>query len=107
MNGWSAMKYFLVLLGSLQVADGFLTQFLVSGGVVKEGNSLVEPLVIEGNFLFLKLTGAIFSVLVMYFTYRLFPRLALTATSGMVVFYGAVALWNVAVLFNSWLAACV
>ncbi len=100
------MKYFLALLGSLQVVDGMLTQFLVENGVVKEGNPLVEPLVLGGNFLPLKVVGAIFSVVVIYFIHRLFPRLALTAASGMVAFYGAVAFWNVLVLLGGWLADC-
>ncbi len=92
------MKYFLGLLGGLQVADGLLTQFLVGGGIVKEGNPLMEPLVLGGSFLPLKVAGAIFSVAVIYFTYRLFPRLALGAASGMVAFYSAVAFWNILVL---------
>lgn len=100
------MKYFLALLGSLQVMDGMLTQFLVENGVVKEGNPLVEPLVLGGNFLLLKVVGAIFSVVVIYFIHRLFPRLALTAASGMVAFYGAVAFWNALVLLGGWLADC-
>ncbi len=100
------MKYFLALLGSLQIADGLLTQFLVGSGVVKEGNPLVEPLVLGGDFLLLKVAGAIFSVAAIYFIYRLFPRLALTAASGIVAFYGALAFWNVLVLLGGWLATC-
>jgi len=97
------MKYFLVLLGGLQIADGLLTQLLVGNGVVSEGNPLVEPLVLGGNFLFLKVAGAIFSVVVIHFIYRVFPRLALTAATGMVAFYGAVAFWNILVLLSWWL----
>ncbi len=58
----------------------------------------MEPLVLGGGFLLLKVAGAVFSVVVIYFTYRLFPRLALAAASGMVAFYGAVAFWNILVL---------
>lgn len=61
---------------------------------MKEGNPLVEPLVLGGDFLLLKVAGAIF------------PRLALTAASGMVAFYGAVAFWNALVLLGGWLADC-
>lgn len=83
-----------------------LTQFLVENGVVKEGNPLVEPLVLGSNFLLLKIVGAVFSVAVIYFIHRLFPRLALTAASGMIAFYGAVALWNLLVFLGGWLATC-
>jgi hypothetical protein len=98
LSGETVMGLFLCLLGGLQILDGILTQFIVGYGLVGESNPLVIALIKDGNFLWLKILGAVLSVVIMYLIHRRFPRLALVAISSMVAFYGAVAFWNMLVL---------
>lgn len=100
-NKQRIMRYFLCLLGGLQILDGVLTQFLVGRGVVQESNPLVVSLISAGNFLWVKVLGAVLSIVIMCLVYHRFPRLALTAASSIVAFYGAVAFWNVLVLVGN------
>ena len=93
------MKYLLGLLASFVVADGLLTYFLVGGGLAREGNPFLAPIVGETNFLVLKVVGAILCVLILWDIYRRFPKLALISTSCFVAAYGAIVLWNLSIFF--------
>ena len=92
------MKYIIVLLSGLEISDGILTQLFVNNGLVQEANPIMEPLVAAGDFLFLKIFGAIFSVLVLWCLYKRFPSIAISTASSIVVFYGAVLAWNLSIL---------
>ncbi len=95
------MPYLFILLGGFEISDGIITHFLVRNGLVQEGNPLMEPIVREGNFLLLKIIGVLLCVLILWVVYKRFPRVALTATSSVVVFYGLVMAWNLSMLLNS------
>lgn len=95
------MKYLFILLIGFEVWDGIITQFLVRNGLVKEGNPLLEPIIMEGNFLLLKIIGVLFSVLILWGLYQRFPRLVLPATSSIVMFYGIVTAWNLNIFFSA------
>jgi len=88
------MRYLLGLLVIFVVLDGFLTQGLVNGGLAREGNPLLQPLVGEAGFIVLKVVGALLCAFILWDIYRHFPRVAIIATSCFVVAYGAIVLWN-------------
>lgn len=88
------MKYLLGLLVIFVVLDGLLTQGLVNGGLAREGNPLLRPLVGEAGFIVLKVVGALLCAFILWDIYRRFPRVAIIATSCFVVAYGAIVLWN-------------
>ncbi len=88
------MKYLLALLVIFVVLDGLLTQGLVNGGLAREGNPLLRPLVGEAGFIVLKVVGALLCAFILWDIYRRFPRVAIIATSCFVVAYGAIVLWN-------------
>jgi len=44
------MKYLLGLLILFEISDGVLTHFLIGGGLAREGNPLLLPMVGETNF---------------------------------------------------------
>ena len=95
------MKYLitlLLLLCGLETLDGVLTQGAVTNGLVQEANPLMAHIVHEGNFLLLKIAGALLCAMILWNLYQRFPKLALSATSGIVVFYGMVMVWNFYVL---------
>lgn len=95
------MKGLLILLGGLEISDGIITQFAVGNGLAQEGNPLMASIAMEGNFLSLKIIGALFSVLILWGISKRFPVVVLRATSSIVIFYGAVMTWNLNMLFRA------
>lgn len=100
-DGGNTMKCMLALMGGLGIWDGMITHFLVGNGLVREGNPLIAPIVGESNFLLLKIIGAIISALLLWHIYKRFPILALATTSSVVIFYGAVMIWNLMIFTGS------
>ena len=89
------MKYLLSFLVVFVVLDGVLTQFLINGGGnVREGNPLLQPLVGDVGFIFLKVAGALLCAYILWDIYKRFPKVAIIATWIAVVGYGAIVLWN-------------
>ncbi len=88
------MKYLLGLLVLFVVSDGVLTRFLIDGGLAREGNPLLQPLVGESGFIVLKAVGALLCAFILWDIYRRFPKVAIIATWCFVVVYGAIVLWN-------------
>lgn len=95
------MKYLLIFLSVLQISDGVITHFAVRNGLVQEGNHLIESMVREGNFMLPKVIGVLLSVFILWGIYKFFPKIALTATASIVVFYGIVMAWNLSRLFRA------
>jgi len=94
------MKRLLILLAGFEIADGIITHLLVRGGFVQEGNPLMAVVVREGNFLMLKVIGALLCVWILWLLYRRFRRVAMITTSSIVLFYGAVMIWNLGIFFS-------
>ncbi len=92
------MKYLLSILVVFVVLDGFLTRFLIDGGLAREGNPLLQRLVGENGFLILKVVGALLCAFILLDIYRHFPRVAIVVTWCCVIFYGGVVLWNTSLL---------
>jgi len=88
------MKYLLTLLCGFEIFDGIITQLLVSNGPFVEVNPLMAPVIGDGNFLLLKISGVVLCALILLKLYRHFPRVSLLTTSSIVTFYGAVIGWN-------------
>ena len=88
------MKYLLGFLVLFVIGDGLLTHFLITDGIAREGNPLLQPIVGETGFIVLKIVGALLCALILWDIYRRYPRVALISTSCFVVCYGAIVLWN-------------
>ena len=95
------MKYLLILMSGFEISDGIITHFLVRNSLVQEANLLVEPIVREGNFLLLKVTGVLLCVLILWRMYKYIPRVIVIITSSIVMFYGAVMAWNLSIFFTA------
>jgi len=91
----------LALVTIFQLWDGIMTHVLVKNGVVGEYNTLVYGLIINGQFLLIKIISPIIISLVLFSIYRYFPRLVLTTATIITGFYSAVLLWNFYVLFQT------
>lgn len=92
------MKYLLGLLILFEIADGVITHFLITGGLAREGNPLLVPIVGESTFLILKVVGVLLAAVILWDIHKRWRRTALVATWVFVVFYGGVAIWNLSLL---------
>ena len=88
--GRNGMKWLLALLVVFVVLDGVLTHFLVDGGLAREGNPFLEPLVGEAGFITLKVVGSLLCSFILWDIYRRYPKLATTATRLAVMAYGVI-----------------
>ncbi len=93
------MKYLLVFLVVFEISDGLLTHFLIRGGLAREGNPLLQPMVGEVNFLILKVVGGLLCALLLWDIYKRWPRVALISTTCFVMFYSVIVLWNASMFF--------
>jgi hypothetical protein len=90
-------EYLLGTLLSLVVADGLISQFLIKGGIGQEGNPFLRTIVTEGNFLIVKMCGAIICVLLLWNMARRLPRLIFIVSICLVSLYTAILFWNIAI----------
>ena len=84
----------------LQVGDGLITRQFVSNGLVGESNLLLTSVINSGNFLLVKIVGAVFCCVVLWYLYRRFKTLAIVTVSTIVIFYGLVTIWNLNVILK-------
>jgi hypothetical protein len=100
-TGIRRMIYPFVALVFLVVVDGGLTNILVNGGAAREGNPFMAPLVGSGDFLVLKLVGALLCAFILWDIYRHHPKIAVVSTSCLVVAYAGIVFWNLSLLLIS------
>jgi Domain of unknown function (DUF5658) len=87
----------LYTLFGLIVADGLITQFLITGGQAREANPFLQAWVSQNMFLAIKISGAFLITLFLWIKYNSMPRLIYAITTVFLVFYTAVVFWNLIV----------
>ena len=93
-NNSNQMKYLLIALVSLIVLDGILTEFLVGGGLAREGNPFLKPLVGGTGFMLLKILGSLVCAFILWDIYRHWPKMAIISTWIFTIAYGLIVVWN-------------
>jgi hypothetical protein len=88
------VRYTLYVLFGIIVADGLLTQFLVTGGYGLEANPLLAPLVGGGSFLVIKISAAFLATLLLWIKYNTRPRLVYTIAVVALSLYTTIVYWN-------------
>jgi hypothetical protein len=88
------VKYVLCVLFGIIVADGLISQFLVTRGYGSEGNPLLMSWVGGDSFLHIKIAGAFLVTLFLWIKYNSSPRLVYIVAVVALVFYTAVVYWN-------------
>lgn len=88
------MKYLLATLVAFVVLDGLLTELLLDGGMARESNPFLQPLVGDIGFMILKIVGALLCAFILWDIYKRFPRVAVITTWIAVVGYGVIVVWN-------------
>jgi hypothetical protein len=88
------VRYVLCVLFGIIVADGLISQFLVTGGYGSEGNPLLMSWVGGQSFLVIKIAGAFLVTLFLWLKYNARPKLVYTVAVVALGFYTAIVYWN-------------
>ena len=91
------MKRVLATLVALVVADGILSQFLVSYGLGREGNPFLQTFVEQDNFPLIKLAAALLCALILWDIYKTRPRVAIAGSLSFVALYTVLVYWNLGI----------
>ena len=95
--GSRTVRYTLYTLFCIIVADGLITQFLVTGEHGSEMNPFLSAWVSHGAFLAIKVSGAFLATLFLWIKYNVKPGLVYTITVVFLAFYTAIVFWNLSV----------
>jgi len=88
------VRYTLYVLFGIIVADGLLSQFLVTGGYGSESNPLLMSLVGGESFLAIKISGAFLVTLFLWIKYNTKPRLVYKVAVVALGLYTTIVYWN-------------
>ena len=92
------VRYTLCALFGIIVADGVISQFVVTGGYGSEGNPFLASLVGGESFLAIKIAAALLVTLFLWVKYNTSPRLVNTVAVVALGFYTALVYWNLLTL---------
>ena len=95
------VRYTLCVLFGIIVADGLISQFLVTGAYGSEGNPFLLSLVGGGSFLAIKIAAAFLATLLLWIKYNANPRLVNKVAVVALGFYTAIVYWNLFVFVFS------
>ena len=88
------VRYVLCVLFGVIVADGLISQFLVTGGYGSEGNPLLMSWVGRESFLAIKIAAAFLVTLFLWIKYNANPRLVYMVAVVALGFYTIIVYWN-------------
>jgi len=88
------VRYVLCVLFGVIVADGLISQFLVTGGYGSEGNPLLMSWVGRESFLAIKIAAAFLVTLFLWIKYNSNPRLVYMVAVVALGFYTIIVYWN-------------
>jgi len=91
----------LYTLFGLIVADGLMTQFLVTNGYASEVNPFLQAWVGQNLFLAIKISGAFLVTLLLWIKYNARPKLIYRVIAVFLAFYTSIVFWNLFVYLAS------
>jgi len=94
------MRLTLYTLFGLIVADGLLTQFLVTNGHALELNPFLQAWVSQDSFLAIKVSGAFLATAFLWIRYNAKPKPVYIITVVFLAFYTGVVFWNLFVFLT-------
>ncbi len=95
------MRHLLGVLVALVVLDGLISNFLIRGGLAREGNPFLRNLVGDGYFIAIKALAALLCALILVDIHKHWPGLALVSTWCFLALYVGIVSWNLFVFFIS------
>ncbi|MDD5037763.1 MAG: DUF5658 family protein [Dehalococcoidales bacterium] len=94
------VRLMLYSLFGIIVADGIITQFLVTDGQVMEANPFLQAWVGQDMFLAIKVSGAFLACLFLWTKYNEKPKLIFASTAIFLTFYTGIVFWNLFVFLT-------
>ena len=94
------MRLTLYTLFSLIVADGLLTNFLVTNGYGIEANPFLQAWVGKDIFLTIKVSGAFLAILILWIKYNWKPKLIYGIATAFLSVYTVIIFWNLFVFLT-------
>ncbi|MFC1872656.1 DUF5658 family protein [Chloroflexota bacterium] len=94
-----AMRLMLYTLFSVIVADGLITEFLVTNGHASEVNPFLQAWVGQSPFLAIKVSGAFLVTLFLWIKYNSNRKLIHAFTGTFLALYTGIIFWNLFVLY--------
>jgi hypothetical protein len=91
----------LILLGTLfalSIADALITRYIVAEGIGAETNPLLQPVVLEADFYWIKILGSLTAALILWHLYTRHNRKVIILTAFFVTIYLLIVSWNVGVV---------
>ena len=88
------MRLTLYTLFCVIIADGLLTNFLVTNGHGIEANPFLKAWVGQDIFLVMKVSGAFLAVLVLWIKYNWKPKLVYGIAAVFLALYTGIVSWN-------------
>jgi len=95
------MRLMLYALFGIIVADGLITEFVVTNGHGAEVNPFLRAWVGQEMFLAIKVSGAFLVTLLLWIQYNVKPRLVYIITLVFLAFYTSIVFWNLFVFLTS------
>ncbi|MBA7714797.1 hypothetical protein ES703_123829 [subsurface metagenome] len=99
LAGIRRIRCLLGTVFALVVADGLISNFLMTHGLAREWNPYLQTLVTEDSFLLIKVAGALICTLLLWDIYKKQPQIAMIGTVCIVVLYTGLLYWNLGVFF--------
>lgn len=96
------MRLMLYTLFGLIVADGLITEFLVTDGYASEVNPFLRAWVGQELFLAIKVSGAFLVTLLLWIQYNVRPRVVYIITVVFLAFYTTIVFWNLFVFLTTY-----
>jgi len=91
------MRLMLYTLFALIVADGLITQFLVTNGHALEANPFLRAWVGQDYFLAIKVSGAFLATLLLWVKHSTYPKLTNIISTVFMTLYAGIVFWNLSV----------
>jgi len=95
LSGRQIVRWVLVALVFLVIADGFVTNVLVHHDIAHEGNPFLASLAGSGAMLAVKAVGAAACAFLLWDIYKHWPTLGVFSSYIALFAYAGIVLWNI------------
>ena len=93
-SGDRKIELLVVTLACLVVADGILTEFLVTRGLGFEANPFLAIWISNDSFLIIKLVGGVLAALMLWDLHRRHFKTTFLVSLCLVIAYTVIVFWN-------------
>jgi hypothetical protein len=96
--GQRNQRMLLEVLFGLSAADGFITRFIITEGLGREGNLWLSGLASSDTLIIVKMVAAFLATYLLWQIYSRNPRLVSAVTIAFVCWYTLIVFWNTSIV---------